>query len=167
MITPQPYTGSGSCACDFLTFGYWQTAVTYPNQKTEVVTQAPWVAGLIATQLPNTGSASFSGVMLGQAQSAGSGIRNVTGSYGMNYSWGAGAGSFNGSFDNRSYNGGVIGTGGANFAGAFAGGNRVGTLAGAFNTSSAAGGAVVGQSGQFGIAGPGYVASGVFAGAKQ
>jgi hypothetical protein len=171
MIAPQPYTGSGSCTCDFLTFGYWQTAVTYPNhygpQKTEVVTQAPWVAGLIATQLPNTGSASFSGVMLGQAQNAGGGMRNVTGSYGMNYSWGAGAGSVTASFDNRNYVGGVVSTGGANFAGGMVGGNRVGTMAGAFNTSSTAGGAVVGQSGQFGIAGPGYVASGIFAGAKQ
>src|SRR5438105_2573929 len=119
------------------------------------LSQAPWVAGLIAstTQLPNTGRASFSGVMLGQAQNAGGSIRNVQGSYGMNYSWGAGAGSFNASFDNRSYSGGVVSTGGANFAGAFAGGNRVGTLAGAFN-SATAGGPVVGQSGQFGINGP-------------
>jgi hypothetical protein len=171
MIAPQPYTGSGSCTCDFLTFGYWQTAVTYPShygpQTTEVVTQAPWVAGLIATQLPNTGSASFNGVMLGQAQNAGGGIRNVTGSYGMNYSWGAGAGTVTAAFDNRNYVGGVISTGGANFAGGFVGGARVGTMAGAFNTSPTAGGAVVGQSGQFGIAGPGYQASGVFAGAKQ
>jgi hypothetical protein len=183
--TPKPFVGPGSCTCEFLTFGYWQTEITSPADshgrhdhdrgrssdhgpyKMDIVTQAPWVAGQIATQLPNTGQASFSGVMLGQAQNAGSAMRNVQGSYGMTYSWGQGVGSFNASFDNRSYTGGVVGTGGANFTGGFLGGNRVGTLAGAFNTSSTAGGAVVGQSGQFGIVGPGYVASGVFAGAKH
>jgi hypothetical protein len=171
--TPTPFVGPGSCKCEFLTFGYWQTTAT-SNQPGDalggdraIVTQAPWVAGLVATQLPNTGSASFSGIMQGQAQDAGSAIRNVQGSYGMNYSWGTGVGSLNASFDNRSYSGAVVGTGGANFAGAFVGGNRVGTLAGAFNTSPAAGGAVVGQSGQFGIVGPGYLANGIFAGAKN
>ena len=180
-LIPQPaaFTGAGSCACDFLTFGYWQTTIKessrgyhhgeshHDPRQTDIITQAPWVAGQVATQLPNTGSASFSGAMYGQAQNAGGPIRNVGGSYGMNYSWQAGVGSFQASFDNRSYGGGVVGTGGANFAGAFAGGNRIGTLAGAFNTSPAAAGAVVGQSGTFGIGGPGYVASGVFAGAKQ
>jgi len=73
--------------------------------------------------------------MYGQAQNAGGPIRNVGGSYGMNYSWQTGLGSFQASFDNRNYGGGVVGTGGANFAGAFVGGNRIGTLAGAFNTS--------------------------------
>jgi hypothetical protein len=168
-----PFAVPASCKCDFLTFGYWQTTAidTQPGDRLggdkAIVTQAPWVAGLVATQLPNTGSASFSGTMLGQAQNAGGPIRNVQGSYGMTYSWGAGVGSFNASFDSRSYAGGVVGTGGANFAGAFVGGNRVGALTGAFNTSTAAGGAVVGQSGQFGILGPGYQASGVFGGAKN
>jgi len=185
-LIPQPaaFTGAGTCSCDFLTFGYWQTTITEGNQghdhhgwrghseshhhgptQTDIVTQAPWVAGLVATQLPNTGTASFSGAMYGQAQNAGGAIRNVGGSYGMTYNF-AGYGSFTASFDNRSYGGAVVGTGGANFAGAFVGGNRVGTLAGAFN-SATPGGPVVGQSGQFGINGPGYVASGIFAGAKQ
>jgi hypothetical protein len=171
--TPTPFVGPGSCKCDFLTFGYWQTMAT-DNQHGDrlggdkaIITQAPWVAGLVATQLPNTGSASFSGIMQGQAQNYGGAVRNVQGSYGMNYSWAAGVGSFNASFDSRSYAGGVAGTGGANFAGAFVGGNRIGTLGGAFNTSPAAGGAVVGQSGTFGINGPGYAASGIFAGAKN
>ncbi len=164
--------GVGCNACDFLTFGEWETVITPGrsgrlSQASAVVMQAPWVAGQAATQLPNTQSASFSGGMWGQAQNAGGSIRNVQGTYGMTYNWGSSLGSFNASFDNRNYAGGVQGAGGANFTGVFAGGNRIGTLSGAFNTSPTAGGAVVGQSGQFGIAGPGYLASGVFAGSKQ
>jgi FecR protein len=159
-----PYVGTGSCACEFLTFGEWQTTVTSGN-KTYTVTQAPWVAGTLAVQLPNTGSASFSGIMLGQAQNSGGLIRNVTGSYGMNYSWGAGIGSFNASFDTKNYAGAVVGTGNANFTGAFAGGGNVGSLAGAFYSSPTA--AVAGQAGTFGITGSGYAASGIFAGAKN
>ncbi len=159
-----PYVGTGSCACEFLTFGEWQTTVTSGN-KTYTVTQAPWVAGTVAVQLPNTGSASFSGIMLGQAQNSGSAIRNVTGSYGMNYSWGAGIGSFNASFDSKRYAGAVVGTGNASFTGAFAGGGNVGSLAGAFYSSPTA--AVAGQAGTFGITGSGYAASGIFAGAKN
>ncbi len=159
-----PYVGTGSCACEFLTFGEWQTKVTSGN-TTYTVSQAPWVAGTVAVQLPNTGSASFSGIMLGQAQNSGSAIRNVTGSYGMSYSWGLGAGSFGASFDNRSYTGAVVGTGGASFTGAFAGSGNVGTLAGAFYSSPTA--AVAGQAGTFGITGSGYAASGIFAGNKN
>jgi hypothetical protein len=159
-----PYVGTGSCACDFLTFGEWQTTVTSGN-KTYNVSQAPWVAGTLAVQLPNTGHASFSGIMLGQAQNAGGPIRNVAGSYGMNYSWGLGAGAFSASFDSKNYAGAVVGTGGASFAGAFAGGGNVGSLAGAFYSAPGSS-TVAGQAGQFGITGTGYAASGIFAGAK-
>ncbi len=167
-----PYVGPGTCTCDFLKFGEWESTVTYRSHhghgptRVAVITQAPWVAGTLAVQLPNTGSASFSGIMRGQAQSGQGAIRNVQGTYGMSYSWGAGAGSFNASFDNRSYTGAVASTGGVTFAGGFTGGNRVGTLAGAFNAAPG-GSTVVGQSGQFGIKGPNYQASGVFAGSKN
>ncbi len=166
--TAAPYVGPGTCTCNFLTFGEWQTTIT-DGRSTAVVTQAPWVAGTVAVQLPNTGSASFSGIMLGQAQNGGGPIRNVQGSYGMNYSWGAGLGSFNASFDSRSYTGAVAGTGGSNFAGAFVGGGNVGSLSGVFNSApgAVAGSPPAGQSGTFGITGPSYLASGVFAGARH
>jgi len=141
-------------------------AITNGPHQMDIITQAPWVAGQIATQLPNTGSASFSGAMYGQAQNAGGPIRNVGGSYGMNYSWQTGLGSSK----RRSITGTTAADGRhgrANFAGAFVGGNRIAPLPVRSTTSPAAGGAVVGQSGTFGIGGPGYVASGVFAGAKQ
>ncbi len=167
--TAAPYVGPGTCTCDFLKFGEWQTTIT-DGSSTAVVTQAPWVAGTVAVQLPNTGSASFSGIMLGQAQNGGGLIRNVQGSYGMNYSWGAGLGTFNASFDSRNYVGAVAGTGGSNFAGAFAGGGgNVGSLSGVFNSApgAAPGSPPAGQSGTFGITGPNYLASGVFAGARH
>ena len=81
----------------------------------------------------------------------------------------SGLGSFNASFDSRSYAGVVAGTGAASFAGAFAGGGNVGTLAGVFNSApgAVAGSPPAGQSGTFGITGPHYLASGVFAGSRN
>jgi len=172
--------GPGSCTCEFLTFGYWATVLTREQQGEDgatrlrstpdraIIAGAPWVAGQVATQIPQTGSASFSGLMLGQAQNNGGALRNVQGSYGMSFDFGQRSGNFNASFDHRNYTGGVNGTGGANFSGNFTGsGYRVGNLGGAFYTGPGAGGGVVGQAGQFGIHGPGYLASGVFAGSRS
>jgi hypothetical protein len=172
---PQNVRGSSPCTCDFLTFGYWATLITEGRQGNNDERQSGprllavplglWVAGQVATELPNTGKASFSGVMLGQAKTGQGAIRDVQGSYGMNYNFQYRGGSFNASFDHKNYAGGVVGTGGANFAGLFASpGHRVGSLSGAFYTGSGAGGGVVGQAGQFSIHGPGYLASGVFGG---
>jgi hypothetical protein len=165
------YVGVGCSVCDFLTFGEWETAISSRgyNGPTAVVTQAPWVAGTLATELPNTQSASFSGGMWGQAQNGNSAIRNVTGSFGMTYSWGAGAGTWNANFDNRTYTGSVAGSGGASFAGsniAATTGNRTMSVNGSFFTSPAAAGGVAGVGGQFGARGLQYQASGVFGGAK-
>jgi hypothetical protein len=176
------YVGTG-CTCDFLTFGEWETTITTRQNNsdderhghrrvTAVVTQAPWIAGQVATQLPNTQSASFSGGMWGQAQNGNSPIRNVTGSFGLNYNWGAGSGAWNANFDNRSYVGTVNGTGGANFGGsniAATTGNRSMAVNGSFFTGPGAAGGVVGVGGQFSATNPSgnYQASGVFAGAKH
>ena len=130
------------------------------------------VAGQVATQLPNTQVASFSGGMWGQAQNGNSAIRNVTGSFGLNYSWGAGSGAWNANFDNRTYVGTVNGAGGANFGGSgipATTGNNTMAVHGSFFTGPGAGGGVVGVGGQFSASGPGnsYLASGVFGGAKH
>jgi hypothetical protein len=164
--------GSGPCTCEFLTFGYWASVMTtqgHPESPPTLLTigPAPWVAGQVATQIPNTGSASFKNFMLGQAQNGDGPMRYVNGIMDMNYNFKDRAGSVTASFDQRQYSGGVVGTGGANFNGTFAGGNRSGTLGGAFYTGPGAGGKVVGQAGQFGINGPGYFASGIFAGSKK
>ena len=167
------YVGS-NCTCDFLTFGEWETTISpgrhhHHGGPTAVVTQAPWVAGQVATQLPNTQSASFSGGMWGQAQNGNGPTRNVTGTFGMNYSWGPGTGTWNSQFDNRTYNGTVAGTG-ANFGSnniAATTGTRTMSVNGSFMTGPGAGGGVVGVAGQFNAGGPGYQASGVFGGSKQ
>jgi hypothetical protein len=180
IATPQPFDTS-ACKCDFMTFGYWQTTITedpghhhHGGHKMDIITQAPWVAGQVAAaaQLPNTQSATYKGVMLGQAQNAGGSIRNVTGSYDSSWSFAARVGSFNASFDNRSYTGGIVttpGSGGASFVGGITGGGNVGSVSGSFFTSpgQAPGSIPAGQAGKFGITGPGYVAGGVFAGSKQ
>lgn len=165
------YVGVGCSACDFLTFGEWETAISVRrhNGPTALVTQAPWLAGKLATELPNTQSASFSGGMWGQAQNGNSPLRNVAGSFGMTYSWGSGAGTWNANFDNRTYTGGVAGSGGVSFAGsniAATTGNRSMSVNGSFFTSPAAAGGVAGVGGQFGASGPQYKASGIFGGAK-
>jgi hypothetical protein len=165
------YVGVSCSVCDFLTFGEWETAISTRRYRgpTAVATQAPWVAGTLATELPNTQSASFSGGMWGQAQNGNSAIRNVTGSFGMSYSWGAGTGTWNANFDNRTYTGNVAGSGGVSFAGsniAATTGNRTMSVNGSFFTSPAAAGGVAGVAGQFGARGPQYQASGVFGGAK-
>jgi hypothetical protein len=169
------YAGVGCSACDFLTFGEWATTVTTrgnSDSPTAVVTQAPWVAGTLATQLPNTQSASFSGGMWGQAQNGSSAIRNVTGSFGLNYSWGTGSGAWTANFDNRSYVGTVTSSGRVSFSGnnipATTGSNNM-SVNGAFYTGPGAAGSVVGVGGQFSAVGPGnsYQASGVFGGSKR
>jgi len=168
------YVGTG-CTCDFLTFGEWETVVT-PHQRGQhghgVVTQAPWIAGTLATQLPNTQVASFSGGMWGQAQNAGSSIRNVTGTFGINnYSFSAGSGQWVSAFDGVNYSGTVRGSpGGATFSSsslpATTGYNTM-SVNGSFFSSSTSNGAVAGVGGQFAAGGPGYVASGTFGGSKR
>jgi hypothetical protein len=166
------YVGTG-CTCAFLTFGEWETAITpghHHHHVSAVVTQAPWIAGQVATQLPNTQSASFSGGMWGQAQNGNSAIQNVTGSFGLSYNWGAGSGAWNANFDNRTYVGTVNGSGGANFGASSipaTTGNNTMAVNGSFFTGPGAGGAVVGVGGQFSATGNNYLASGVFGGSKR
>jgi hypothetical protein len=175
-LLPGTYVGPG-CTCDFLTFGEWATVITPGRQRqgflggaNAVVAQAPWIAGSLATQLPNTQSATFSGGMWGQAQNGNSAIRNVAGNFTLGYNWGQGSGAWNSNFDNRTYTGNVSSTGGVSFGNASIPatvGNRAMSVNGSFFTGAGAGGAVVGVGGQFGATGPGYLASGVFGGSKQ
>jgi hypothetical protein len=147
---------------------------TAPGQPAPMPTVQPMqtVQPMPTVQLPNTQSASFSGGMLGLAQNGNGPTRVVTGSFGLNYNWGQGAGAWNANFDNRSYVGSVNGTGGANFGGSgipATTGNNTMAVNGSFLTVPAPGRPVVGVVGQFSATGPGnsYQASGVFAGAKH
>jgi len=165
----------GACTCEYMTWGWWQTTITYTSGyragQTDTVSQAPYIAGTLATavQLPQTGSATYNGFMVGNVQN-GSQFYNAAGSYSSNWSFQNRAGSFNASFDNRSYVGAIVatpGSGGVSFAGGMVGtGGLTGTLSGSF--FSGGGDAAKYQGGAFTIGqnSSSYKASGVFAGQR-
>lgn len=174
---PVPVTGTpGACACEYLTWGWWQTAITYTSGnragQVDVVTAAPYVAGQLANavQLPQTGSATYSGFMVGNVQN-GNNTYNAAGSYSMGWSFASRAGGFNAAFDGATYRGAAIAqphTGGVSFSGAMVstGAGRLGTFNGSF--FAAPGDAAKYQAGTFSIGqfSPTYKASGVFAGQR-
>jgi hypothetical protein len=164
----------GSCTCEFLTWGQWATAISYPANyrpnQIDIVSGSPYVAGTMPTQfqMPQTGSATYNGSMMGNVWNNGS-MYSATGSYNSTWSFGSRAGSFNASFDGTSYRGSaaaVQGSGGTTFAGSFSGGGRSGNLSGAFFSSPQD--AAKYQAGAFTI-GSGstpYKAAGAFAGQR-
>jgi hypothetical protein len=164
----------GSCTCEFLTWGQWATVITYPNNyrpnETDIVALAPYVAGTMPTQIqmPQTGSATYTGSMMGGVWNNGS-TYNATGSYSSTWGFANRAGSFNASFDGTSYAGSAAatqGSGGTSFTGTFSGGGRSGNLSGAFFTSPTD--AAKYQAGAFtiGTNGTPYKAAGAFAGQR-
>jgi hypothetical protein len=157
----------GACTCEFLSWGWWQADIHYTSGyragQTDIVAAAPYVVGTLTTaiQMPQTGSATFNGFMAGSVQN-GANAYNAYGSYNSTWNFASRLGTFNASFDGRTYNGGaaaVPGSGGTNFVGAFAGGGNVGTLAGSFFGPGAQS-----QAGSFAISGAQYKAGGIFAG---
>src|SRR5258706_14273809 len=88
-------------------------------------------------QMPQTGSATYTGSMMGNVWNNGN-THSATGSYSSSWGFASRAGSFNASFDGTSYSGSAAaapGSGGTTFTGTFAGGGRSGNLSGAFFTS--------------------------------
>jgi len=175
--TPVLVTGTpGACTCEFMSYGWWQTSITYTGSyragQTDTINAAPYIAGTLASsiQMPQTGSATYNGFMVGNAQDAGGPLRNVAGSYSSTWSFQNRIGSFNGAFDGRTHSGAIIatpGSGGVSFAGATVGtGGLIGTLSGSF--FSAPGDAAKYQAGAFAIGQNSsvYKASGVFAGQR-
>jgi hypothetical protein len=164
----------GSCTCEYLSWGLWTTAITYPEgyraNQIDVVSASPYVAGRMPTQvqMPQTGSATYNGSMMGNVWNKGS-MYSATGSYSSTWSFGSRAGSFNASFDGTSYSGSAAathGSGGTSFTGSFSGGGRSGNLSGAFFT--APGDAAKYQAGAFtiGTNNTPYKAAGAFAGQR-
>jgi hypothetical protein len=164
----------GNCA-PYLTWGWWSTSFTAPydpdgdrDLETKIVS-APYVVGQLTTavQMPQTGSATYSGFMTGNVWN-GSSLSHVTGSFNHGWDFAARAGNFNAAFDSVNYSGATAASGssGVNFVGGFTGGGRTGTLAGSFFGPQAnvqAGGFnITNNSGS-----PAYQAAGVFAGSKR
>jgi hypothetical protein len=162
---------TGACACEFLTWGWWGSKVPDPRHPTRTYTAVgPYVAGTPTTsvQMPQTGSATYSGFMTGVVNSSGN-VYAAGGSYQNAWNFANRSGLFNGSFDGRSYSGNtqaIAGSNGQTFNGTFSGGGQVGGLNGAFFASPAD--AAKYQAGTFSIgtnSAP-YKASGVFAGQR-
>jgi hypothetical protein len=164
----------GSCTCEFLTWGQWATAISYPANyrrgQIDIVSASPYVAGTMTTQvqMPQTGSATYNGSMMGNVWNQGSQY-SATGSYSSSWGFATRAGSFNASFDGTSYAGSASagsGSGGTSFTGSFSGGGRSGNLSGAFFSSPTD--AAKYQAGAFTIGANNttYKAAGAFAGQR-
>ncbi|MCW5733668.1 MAG: FecR domain-containing protein [Enhydrobacter sp.] len=164
----------GSCTCEFLTWGQWATVISYPDNyrpgQIDVVSASPYVAGTMTTQvqMPQTGSATYNGSMMGNVWNNGSQY-SATGSYNSSWGFASRAGSFNASFDGTSYSGSASatpGSGGTSFTGSFSGGGRTGNLSGAFFASPTDPAKY--QAGAFTIGANSatYKAAGVFAGQR-
>ncbi|WP_428673495.1 FecR domain-containing protein [Reyranella sp.] len=165
----------GSCTCEYLTWGQWGTVITYPNNyrpnQVDIVSLSPYVAGSMTPQvlMPQTGSATYTGSMMGNVSNNGSTPYSATGSYSSTWGFASRAGSFNASFDGTSYSGSAkasAGSGGTSFTGNFSGGGRSGNLSGAFFASPTD--AAKYQAGAFtiGTNTTNYKAAGVFAGQR-
>jgi hypothetical protein len=157
---------SPTCTCEFLSWGKWTSSVVDPRDNSKTLTAfGTYVAGTQTTamQMPQTGSATYNGIMSGNVNGSPS---TTSGSYQMGWNFANRAGNFNGNFDGRTYNGAmsaVPGSAGVNFAGPLSGGDRSGSANGSFFGDGAKN-----QGGAFSIgnARSRYQATGIFAGQR-
>jgi hypothetical protein len=163
-------TSSSACTCEFLSFGAWVSSVADPKTNGKTYTAiGTYVAGTPTTsvQLPQTGSAIYSGFMAGFASNNGVITAPTPGTYRNDWNFRTGSGVFNGSFDNRSYSGTTQATGsGPAFTGRFSGGGGSGRLNGSFFASPSDPAAYQAGSFSIGTNRSSYQASGVFAGQR-
>jgi hypothetical protein len=161
----------GPCVCEFLSWGWWAAGVPDPHHPGRTYTAVgPYVAGTPTTsfQMPQTGSATYAGFMVGVVNNAGN-VYGGAGSYQNTWNFANRNGAFSGTFDGRAYSGTTQATAGSNgqtFTGTFSGGGRTGGLNGAFFASPTD--AAKYQAGTFSIGNNSapYKASGVFAGQR-
>jgi hypothetical protein len=170
-----PLAGTaGPCTCEYLSWGWWGSNINYTNgfrtNQSDTVALAPYVVGVLTTavQMPQTGSATYSGLMAGDVLN-GSKAYSALGSYNSTWNFASRAGNFNASFDGTNYSGSaaaVAGSSGTTFAGNLAGAGRSGTVAGAFFASPTDPAKY--QAGTFAIGAnsPTYKAAGIFAGQR-
>jgi hypothetical protein len=185
--TPEFFAAQGvtPCTCDFMTWGWWGGDVRYNADSPynangrDRMNLATYVAGTVTpvAQLNQmTGSASYSGALIGTANNGGI-TTQAAGSYTNNWNFATRSGVATVTFDGASFGGGItpntIGSvSSSNFqtiapmaatnAGAAAG--RSLTLNGAFTSSAST--VAAGQMGNFAITGPNYKAGGSFAAQK-
>jgi hypothetical protein len=170
-----PISGTaGPCTCEYLSWGWWASTINYTNghraNQSDTIALAPYVVGVLTTavQMPQTGSATYTGFMAGNVLH-GTNAYSALGSYNSTVDFAKRAGSFNASFDGASYAGtigAVPGSGGTSFTGNLAGAGRTGAVAGAFFASPSDPAKY--QAGTFAIGtnSSTYKAAGIFAGQR-
>ena len=158
-------------SCDFMTWGVWGGDVKYkPNytaNERDRLNFATYVAGTLTStvQLPNTGTATYSGHAIGNVLN-GSSAYVAAGSYTNAWNFATQTGAVTiGNFDGATYTGNTALTNGTvNFTGPISGAGRTGAVAGSFFNSPTVN--AKGQAGTFTVTGTGYKAGGTFVGAK-
>jgi hypothetical protein len=175
------FTASGvtPCECSFLSWGWWSGTVSYANNSSytpggvDRLNFASYVVGNVTTvPLPNTGTATYNGQMVGNVVN-GLSSYVAAGSYQNVWSFAAAKGTVTATFDGATFGGGLsyntATTSGSNFATisspSLTSGGRTLSLSGSFYSSSSS--PVAGQAGSFGITGTGYKAGGTFAAQKS
>ncbi|MBR2819780.1 MAG: FecR domain-containing protein [Reyranella sp.] len=166
-------SGVTPCACNFMSWGVWGGDIRYnansvynPNGR-DRLNLASFVVGTMTplSQLPNTGSATYSGHAFGNVRN-GAQSYVAAGTYTNSWNFASQTGAVTiGNFDGATYNGTTALTAGTvQFTGPIAGAGRTGSVSGAFFASPTD--PAKGQGGSFGIHGPGYKAGGTFAGQR-
>lgn len=177
------FTNAGvtACTCEFLTWGWWSGDIRYDNAgfrqgERDRLNLATYVAGKlsIAAQIPNMGSATYTGHMVGNVVN-GANSYVQAGSFSHTWNFATQTGTLALGFDGRNFTGtssAVNASGGRDFTGSFTspavGADvRSGSLAGSFFSSPTD--AVKGQAGSFNITNNhnSYKAGGIFAGQRE
>ena len=164
--------GVDFCQCEFLQWGFWGGDLELSSGQHIRIHLANWVAGEIPAlvDLPTTGIATYSGHAIGTVNAGlGEAYFQAVGGFTQTYDFATQAGAFSVTkFDGVTYNGGVSAISGQEnrFMGTatVSSPTRTLNLNGAF--FSGGGDPVAQVGGGFDITGPGYEASGIFAGAK-
>ncbi len=166
--------GVTPCECSFMTWGWWSGTVSYDRHgfhrgPTDSLNLATYVAGTLTNvvQLPNTGSATYSGHAVGNVVNHGKSYV-AAGTFTQNWNFASQTGNVTiGNFDGRTYTGTTaLQSGTVNFRGPLSAPGRTGSLNGSFFSNGAAN-PVAGQAGNFSVTGANYKAGGTFVGKKQ
>jgi len=163
--------GVTPCTCEFLTWGYWSGDLRYdvgPRAgERDRIQLATFVSGELPSvaQIPITGTATYNGHVVANIVN-GTARYVAAGSFQQNWNFGTRAGSVTvGNLDGTTYTGATTAPVTArDFTGTIAGGGRTGAIDGSFFRSPSD--SVAYQAGSLAISGPGYRASGIFAGQR-
>jgi hypothetical protein len=173
--------GVAGCECAFLSWGNWSGSVEFPNTpgafrqgQTDNILGAYVVGTLTNVALPQTGTATYSGVAFGSfADTTGASPRAGYAAGGFTQSWNfqsqTGFATIS-NFDGATYTSNTaLQNGTVNFTGPLSGAGRTGQINGSFFGNNAPFTAPPGQAGNFSVTnGTGsYKAGGIFAGQKS